>query len=136
MSRKLKIILIVVVLVVAAIAVTAIMAVTMVFTSSDNSGGMTDHLSIAQVKADKAGQEVKVGGDVVPGSVSWDNVSGSLKFMITGDGDQIAVIYKGVAPSDFKPGSPLLVEGTYSSEGVILATSIETTTSPLCKACH
>ncbi len=97
---------------------------------------MSDHLTIAQVKAAKPGQEVKVGGDVVPGSVRWDDVSRSLKFMLAGEGDQIAVVYQGVAPNDFRPGSPLLVEGTYSSSGVLLATSIATTTSPLCKACH
>ncbi len=131
MSRKLKITLIAVVIMVAVIA-----AVIVVFTSSDSPGGMTDHLTIAQVKAGKAGQEIKVGGDVVPGSVSWDNASRSLKFILAGGGDQIPVIYEGVAPNDFKPGSPLLVEGTYSSSGVILATSLATTTSLLCKACH
>ena len=131
MSRKLKITLIAVV-----IMVVALVAVIGVFTSSDSPGGMPDHLTITQVKADKAGQKVKVGGGVVPGSVRWDNVSRSLKFILAGEGDQMPVVYEGVAPDDFKPGSPLLVEGTYSSSGVFLATSLETTTSPLCKACH
>lgn len=131
MSRKLKITLITAVILVAIIAV-----VVAVFTSSNSSGGMTDHLTIAEVKADKSGQELKVGGDVVPGSVSWDNDSRSLKFMLAGEGGEIQVVYEGVAPNDFKPGAPLLVAGTYSPSGVFLATSLETTTSPLCKACH
>ena len=131
MSRKLKITLIAVVVMVAVIT-----ALIVVFTSSNSPGGTSDHLTIAQVKADKAGQEVKVGGDVVPGSVSWDNDSSSLKFMLASEEGQMPVVYEGVAPNNFKPGAPLLVEGTYSSSGVFLATSLATTTSPLCKACH
>ena len=116
--------------------VAVIVTVIGVFASSNSPGGMAEHLTIAQVKADKAGQEVKVGGDVVPGSVSWDNDSSSLKFMLASEEGQMPVVYEGVAPNNFKPGAPLLVEGTYSSSGVFLATSLATTTSPLCKACH
>ena len=131
MSRKLKI-----TLITAVIMVAVIVTVIGVFASSNSPGGMAEHLTIAQVKADKAGQEVKVGGDVVPGSVSWDNDSSSLKFMLASEEGQMPVVYEGVAPNNFKPGAPLLVEGTYSSSGVFLATSLATTTSPLCKACH
>ena len=71
------------------IMVAPIMAAIVVFTSSDSPEGMADNLTIEQVKAEKAGQEVKVGGDVVPGSVKWDNISRSLKSIIAGGGDQI-----------------------------------------------
>ncbi len=136
MSRKLKITLITAVILVAVILVAGIAVVVGLFASSSSSEDMTDHRTIAEVKADKSGQELKVGGDVVPGSVSWDNDSRSLKFMLAGEGGEIPVVYEGVAPNDFKPGAPLLVAGTYSSSGIFLATSLETTTSLLCKACH
>ena len=52
-------------------------------------GGISDHDTIAQVKPDKAGQEIKVGGDVVPVSVSLDDALHSLKFTLAGEGDKL-----------------------------------------------
>ena len=106
------------------------------FTSPGAPGGMPEHITIAQATGDRAGQAVKVGGDVVPGSISWDNASGLLRFTLTGEGDRMPVVYPGRAPNDFKPGSALVVEGTYALDGVFEATSLTTRSSPLCKACH
>lgn len=106
------------------------------FTSPGAPGGMPEHITIAQATGDKAGQAVKVGGDIVPGSISWDNASGLLRFTLTGEGDRMQVVYPGRAPNDFKPGSALVVEGTYTLDGVFEAMSLTTRSSPLCKACH
>jgi len=101
------------------------------------SGAMAEHLSVAEANALPPGQEARVGGDVQPGSVSWDNSTGSLVFTLTGDDHQdLRVSYPDVAPNDFKPGSKVLVEGTTSAAGAFQATSLQTTTSPLCRACH
>ncbi len=82
------------------------------------------------------GKPVKVGGDVVPGSVSWDNASGSLRFMLTGGDDRLEVVYPGRAPRDFKPGVATVVEGTYLASGIFEATSVTPRISPLCRTCH
>ncbi|MBI2853693.1 MAG: cytochrome c maturation protein CcmE [Chloroflexi bacterium] len=105
-------------------------------TSPGGPGGVPNHITIAQAKADKSGQPLKVGGDVVPGSITWDNASQSMRFTLADEGDRMQVVYQGVAPNDFKPGSPLVVEGTYSPSGVFRAASLTTRTSPLCKTCH
>ncbi len=105
------------------------------FTSPGAPGGMPDHITIAQAKGE-SGQVMKVGGDVVPGSINWDDATRSLTFTLTGEGDRMPVTYVGRAPNDFKPGSALVVEGTYASSGVFAATSLTTRSSPLCKACH
>lgn len=107
-----------------------------VFASSAGPDNMPDHITVARARADTSGESVRVGGNVVPGTVSWDSASGSLTFTLAGDGEELKVSYRGLAPDDFKPGSPLLVEGTYSTAGVFQATSLAATTSPLCKACH
>lgn len=122
----------------AALVIAAIAIITGVraFTSPGAPGGMPEHMTIAQAMGGKAGQAVKVGGDVVPGSIRWDNASGSLRFMLTGAGESMPVVYRGPAPNDFKPGLSLVVEGTYAAGGVFEATSLTTTTSPLCKTCH
>ena len=106
------------------------------FTSPGAPGGMPEHITIAQARGGTSGQVVKVGGDVVPGSISWDAASRSLRFTLTGEGDRMPVAYRGPAPNDFKPGSALVVEGTYASSGVFEATSVTSRSSPLCKACH
>ena len=123
------------------IAATVIIVVSVIigfklFTSPGAPGGMPEHITIAQAVGDRAGQEVKVGGDVVPGSISWDNASGSLSFTLTGEGDRMSVVYLGLAPKDFKPGLAMVVEGRYALNGVFEATSITSRSSPLCKACH
>ena len=106
------------------------------FTAPGAPGGMPEHITISEAVGERAGQVVKVGGDVVPGSVIWDNASGLLSFTLTGEGDRMSVAYSGLAPKDFKPGSPMVVEGTYALNGVFEATSITGRSSPLCKACH
>ncbi len=125
------------------ISITALVVIVMgmiigfkAFTAPGAPGGMPEHITIAQATGEKAGQEVKVGGDVVPGSIIWDNASGSLRFILTGDGDRMPVVYPDLAPKDFKPGLAMVVEGTYALDGIFKATSITTRSSPLCKACH
>ena len=105
------------------------------FTSPGAPGGMPDHITIAQAKGG-SGQVVKVGGEVVPGSINWNDATRSLTFTLTGEGDRMAVAYVGPAPKDFKPGSALVVEGTYTAPGIFHATSLTARSSPLCKACH
>ena len=104
-------------------------------TSGAVGGVMPDHITVAQAKADMSGQKVQVGGDVIPGSISWDYTSGSLRFTLTGEGEEVVVSYRGTAPNDFKPGSRVVVAGHYTG-GVFFADSLTTTTSPLCRACH
>ena len=131
MNKRLKITFVAVAVLVAATAAGIGLSL-----SSNGSDAMADHLTVTQAKTDGTGQAIKVGGDVVPGSVDWDYETRSLRFTLSGDGDEISVFYEGVAPNDFEPGAPLLVEGTYSADGGFRATSLATTTSPFCKACH
>ena len=124
------------------IVITAVVVIIVLITvgvkmlTSAGGPAMPDHITIAQARGDMAGQEVKVGGDVVPGSIGWDDASRSLRFTLAGEGDELPVVYQGLAPKDFKPGSPLVVEGRYAASGVFMATSLTTRSSPLCKACH
>ena len=105
------------------------------FTAPGAPGGMPNHIPVAQAK-EEPGQVVTVGGEVVPGSINWDESTRSLTFILNGDGERMPVAYRGLAPNDFKPGLAMVVEGTYTTAGVFEATSITSQSSPLCKACH
>lgn len=126
----------VVILIAAVVALAAIVALVKVLTSPGGPGGVPNHITIAQAMGGRSGQVVNVGGEVVPGSISWSNTSQSIGFILTGEGDRMQVIYQGKAPNDFRPGSKVVVEGTYDASGVFKATSLDTRRSPLCKACH
>lgn len=132
MSKKRIAVLVVVVIIVAA----AVIGAKFVLSPPNETGAMPNHITIAQAMADRSGQVAKVGGEVVPGSISWNGGSQSIQFTLTGEGDRMKVAYSGRPPNDFKPGSEVVVEGTYGSSGVFQASSLATRSSPLCKACH
>ncbi len=123
------------VVVVAVLLVAAVVTVGVKLLVPGVSGGvMPNHITVSAAKADVSGQ-VRVGGDVVPGSITWDSRVGALGFLLTGEGGQLQVKYPGTAPKDFKPGAKIVVEGIYTGS-VFQAASLTTTNSPLCKACH
>lgn len=108
------------------------------FSMSQPKGGR-DHLTIAEAKSVAAAQPgivVKVGGEVVPGSVIWDNATQTARFFLTNDGDRLDVVYEGVLPGDFRPGAALAVEGPLGSTGVLEARELLSQSAPLCQVCH
>ncbi|MBW1698952.1 MAG: cytochrome c maturation protein CcmE [Deltaproteobacteria bacterium] len=89
---------------------------------------MTYYLTVSEVLAkapDFQDEPVRVGGSVSPASVKWDPRALKLLFKIEDDRSTIFVDYTGVVPDSFKPGSEVVLEGTYSQEKEIFqATSI------------
>lgn len=124
----------------AAIIVIAVVAgvVTLVLGvfGSSGSGVMPAYLTVGQALDLPAGQTAEIGGNVEPGTVGWNSADSQLVFTLSGEGQEIHVAYPGVAPNDFKPGSKVLVKGSVSGSGYFLATSLQTTAAPLCRACH
>lgn len=98
--------------------------------------GVPEHITIAQAAANQSAQVLKVGGEVAPGSISWNDTSQSISFMLSDEGEKMPVLYRGRVPNDFKPYAALVVEGMFNSSGVFEAVSLTTRSSPLCKACH
>lgn len=69
-------------------------------------------------------QAVRVGGDVVPGSINWDNRSRTLSFDIYGQSKTLRVRYRGVAPDALKDEATAIVEGKLNSDGTFAASSV------------
>lgn len=61
---------------------------------------------------------VRLGGQVVPGSVQWDAETLDLSFKVTGGTQEITVHSKGAPPQMFAPGIGVVVEGKWRTDGV------------------
>lgn len=67
---------------------------------------------------------MKVGANVVPGSVTRDVATQTIAFRITDGSATYPVIYKGLAPDTFNDSVEVVVEGRLQRDGVIHATDV------------
>jgi len=67
---------------------------------------------------------MRLGGQVKPGSVVWDDQKLDLRFAVTDGTGEIAVHSKGAPPQMFKDGQGVVVEGRYGHDGVFKSTSV------------
>jgi cytochrome c-type biogenesis protein CcmE len=67
---------------------------------------------------------VRVGGQVVPGSIRWDNATHTLRFQATSDNDKVDVAYRAPATDAFRDGVTVIFEGTRAADGSFVATSL------------
>lgn len=67
---------------------------------------------------------MRLGGQVKPGSVVWDEQKLDLRFAVTDGTGEIVVHSKGAPPQMFKDGQGVVVEGRYGHDGVFKSTSV------------
>ena len=79
-------------------------------------------------------KQVSVEGKVEPGSINWDDKTKVMKFNLTDDRQSLAVVYEGIVPDDFKPGSELVVTGKYDT--VVFQASGFGVSRSFCSICH
>ncbi|MCU0634740.1 MAG: cytochrome c maturation protein CcmE [Gemmatimonadaceae bacterium] len=94
-------------------------------------GGMEDNLVYfltpkeLHAKGTKAiGRPVRLGGQVVPGSVQWNAEQLDLRFKVTDGEREIAVHSKGAPPQMFRAGIGVVVEGKYGRNAVFESNSL------------
>ena len=71
-------------------------------------------------------EEIRVTGQVVDGSLNWEEDNLTVRFTITDEGETLPVVYDGVAPDNLLEGREVVVNGTYERSGIFLANSILT----------
>lgn len=71
----------------------------------------------------KAGQKIRVGGLIEPGSIRRD-ADGALSFKIKDNAAAVAVRYMGVPPDLFGDNQGVMVEGVYDGGPVFTASTI------------
>lgn len=67
---------------------------------------------------------MKLGARVVPGSVSHDVATQTLRFQVTDGSARYAVVYRGLPPDTFTDSADVVVEGRLQKDGVIHATEV------------
>ncbi len=67
---------------------------------------------------------VRLGGQVVPGSVSWNADALDLRFQLTDGNQKVEVHSRGAPPQMFRDGIGVVVEGKYRRSGVFESTSL------------
>ena len=72
------------------------------------------------------GENVRVNGQVAPGSIEQERGGLTLRFSIIDNEKSLPVVYQGVVPDSFKPDSEIVAEGHLNSNGVFQANTIMT----------
>ena len=70
------------------------------------------------------GENVRVNGQVAPGSVKQEPEGLILRFTIIDGEESLPVVYRGVVPDSFKVGSDVVVEGHLKPNGVSQANTL------------
>lgn len=87
----------------------------------------TYYKTITELKGmkDPYGKRIRVGGDVVPGSIIRSGKE--VSFLIKQDAVQLKVVYSGTdpLPDTFKDGSQALADGKLGDDGVFRANKIQ-----------
>ncbi len=72
------------------------------------------------------GENVRVSGQVTPGSLEQETTGLILRFTITDvdTEDNLPVIYRGVVPDTFKVGNEVVIEGYLNSDDIFQANTL------------
>lgn len=82
------------------------------------------YLTVDQYAARSANTPIRIGGQVVPGSIRWDGATRTLRFRMAGDNSKVEVVYRGIAPDAFRDGVTTILDGARAADGSFLATTI------------
>ena len=71
-------------------------------------------------------KNVRVNGEVMPGSIVQDTGTLKLEFILAEGEDNLSVIYHGVVPDAFEAGKEVVVAGYLNLDGILQADEILT----------
>ncbi|MDR3086519.1 MAG: cytochrome c maturation protein CcmE [Azoarcus sp.] len=83
-------------------------------------------LTPSDVRAGKApvGRTVRLGGQVVSGTLTREADGLTVRFVITDTAENVAVHYRGVLPDLFREGRGAVVQGTLEADGRFVANQV------------
>ncbi len=78
----------------------------------------------AKQKAVPPGQPVRLGGLVLPGTLTYDPTTRLLLFSIGDGATNVAVVGQGAPPALLREGAGAVVEGAFGDDGTFRATTV------------
>lgn len=89
---------------------------------------MAYYQTVGELRAagEDGGEQLRVGGHVVPGSIERDSMSDELRFTMTDGTNTLPVVYDGVVPDIFSEEVEVVAEGTIGPDGTLVATHLLT----------
>jgi cytochrome c-type biogenesis protein CcmE len=90
-------------------------------------GGSEYYVTASELNAmgEKAlGQQLKIGGRVVDGSVQWDKGSNTVAFSLADEKQSLPVSFKGTVPDTFQPGTDVILQGQMGADGTFQANNM------------
>jgi len=82
------------------------------------------YVPVDQFVTRSAAPPVRVGGQIVPGSIRWDNATRTMRFQLAGDNSKLDVVYRGAVPDSFRDGFTAILEGTRGADGGFMASTL------------
>ena len=82
------------------------------------------YITVDQYAARSATTPVRVGGQIVPGTIRWDNATQTMHFQLAGNQATINVDYRGPVPDSFRDGFTAILDGARGANGAFVATSL------------
>ncbi|MCF7804805.1 MAG: cytochrome c maturation protein CcmE [Candidatus Marinimicrobia bacterium] len=73
---------------------------------------------------DLYGERIRMAGNVKEGSIDKSENQLFTRFKMVQEGKDLTIEYEGITPDMFKDGAEVIVEGTYSKEGVFHADNL------------
>jgi cytochrome c-type biogenesis protein CcmE len=82
------------------------------------------YITVDDYAARSANTPVRIGGQLVPGTIHWDNATRTMRFTVAGNNSKVDVIYRGAVPDSFRDGVTTILEGARSADGSFLASTV------------
>jgi cytochrome c-type biogenesis protein CcmE len=82
------------------------------------------YITVDQYVARSANTSVRVGGQVVPGTIRWDNATRTLHFQVASANAKMEVAYRAPAPDALRDDVTAIIEGARTPDSTFLASSV------------
>ncbi|MEZ4523094.1 MAG: cytochrome c maturation protein CcmE [Thermomicrobiales bacterium] len=92
-------------------------------------GSAAFYMTVSEIESEGTnlhGQKVRVGGDVVDGSIVRGDIGEEIRFDVTDGTSEISMVYDGDVPDIFADHAEVIATGTMGPDGVFVAEELLT----------
>ncbi len=89
-----------------------------------NSSLANYYVTVDEYLSRSATVPVRVAGEVIPGTIQWDNAARTMRFQISGGTNKLDVMYRGYVPDSFRDGTTVILEGSRGPGNVFVASAV------------